>query len=577
MSVLPDAVHRIDVRRCASAPRPSLASRLPRWAGLAVFVVALINVASALTPDLPGRARTLLSLAPVQEVTLAHVAALPVGLALMVTAWWLARGSLLAARVATALLLAAGALNLLKGLDVEEATLSFGGALILWRTRATFGAASEPAAVRRALGRAVVLAVVAIAVAGLAVVGGHAATGGWLGTLRPTVALLAGTGPALLLPGWLGWLPDGVWALGLGVALLATATVLAPRRPVIDGDTDRPAAAALMRRHGSGTLGAFSLRGDLARAWAPDGDAYVAYRVEAGTLLIAGDPIGDPAAHGAALDAALATARRHGLAVGAVAAGAEFGRLARSRGLHRLYIGDEAMLATGEMDLSGGARKSLRKAVNRIDRSGYTAALHRVGDLDAPTKVALERVSAIWRDGAPERGFSMGHDQLCDRLLPDAMVVIATDADGEIRGFLHFAPVAGRPQASLAFMRRDRETPNGLMDFLVVRAAALLAHEGIEEVSLNFAPFGSLRREPAHRGERLIVRFLLLLDRFFRLGGLEHFNAKFTPRWQVRYLLFSRPVGLPRVLLAAMWAEGILPKPERPRLRSAARGPEPVA
>ena len=60
------------------------------------------------------------------------------------------------------------------------------------------------------------------------------------------------------------------------------------------------------------------------------------------------------------------------------------------------------------------------------------------------------------------------------------------------------------------------------------------------------------------------MRALLRLDRYFQLGGLEHFNAKFEPSWQPRNLLFPTPAGFPRVLLAAMWAEGVLGKPALP-------------
>ena len=111
------------------------------------------------------------------------------------------------------------------------------------------------------------------------------------------------------------------------------------------------------------------------------------------------------------------------------------------------------------MDLSGGKRKSLRKAVNRVARNGYTAELHVMGDIDAAGLAELRGVSDRWLDGSPDRGFSMAHDALADHLVPEALVVLARDADGAARGFLHFMPVFGRPVVSLGFMRRDRDTP----------------------------------------------------------------------------------------------------------------------
>ena len=56
---------------------------------------------------------------------------------------------------------------------------------------------------------------------------------------------------------------------------------------------------------------------------------------------------------------------------------------------------------------------------------------------------------------------------------------------------------------SLSFMRRDRETPNGLTEFLVVSAIQLLGERGIEELSLNFAAMRLVRRT-GHENSRAV-------------------------------------------------------------------------
>jgi lysylphosphatidylglycerol synthetase-like protein (DUF2156 family) len=52
-----------------------------------------------------------------------------------------------------------------------------------------------------------------------------------------------------------------------------------------------------------------------------------------------------------------------------------------------------------------------------------------------------------------------------------------------------------------------------------------------------------------------------LADAVFQIERLYHFNAKFFPRWEPRYLMYEHVLSLPRVGLAALWAEGQLPKP----------------
>ena len=49
----------------------------------------------------------------------------------------------------------------------------------------------------------------------------------------------------------------------------------------------------------------------------------------------------------------------------------------------------------------------------------------------------------------------------------------------------------------------------------------------------------------------------------FQIERLYRFNAKFFPRWEPRYVVYERRLGFPRVGLAALWAEGQLPKPWR--------------
>jgi lysyl-tRNA synthetase class 2 len=156
----------------------------------------------------------------------------------------------------------------------------------------------------------------------------------------------------------------------------------------------------------------------------------------------------------------------------------------------------------------------------------------------------------------------------------ETLVVIARDETAPtrpIRGVLHFVPCYGRPAVSLSFMRRDPSTPNGLTEFLVVRAIELLRDRGLEELSLNFAAFAKWMHSPVRRHERLLGKLIALGNPFFQIESLYRFNAKFFPRWEPRFLVYEGTFGLPRAGIAALWAEGQLPKPGL-RMRESAPG-----
>ncbi len=90
-------------------------------------------------------------------------------------------------------------------------------------------------------------------------------------------------------------------------------------------------------------------------------------------------------------------------------------------------------------------------------------------------------------------------------------------------------------------------------------------------MSLNFAAFAKWMHSPEKRYERVLGKLVALGNPFFQIESLYRFNAKFFPRWEPRYLVYEGALGLPRAGIAAMWAEGQLPKPTlRPPWRRAA-------
>jgi lysyl-tRNA synthetase, class II len=124
-------------------------------------------------------------------------------------------------------------------------------------------------------------------------------------------------------------------------------------------------------------------------------------------------------------------------------------------------------------------------------------------------------------------------------------------------------------------MRRRPESPNGTTEFRIVKAIEALRDRGIAEVSLNFAAFARLLREPEGLLERAAGKGIALGDSWFQIERLYRFNAKFFPRWEPRFFMYERRLGLPRAGIAALWLEGQLPKPAllsgQPRLKVSAR------
>jgi lysyl-tRNA synthetase class 2 len=525
--------------------------RLPTLAAAVALALGAVNLASALTPNIAWRGHVLLQIEPVELVPILHTLAVPASVALIVSAFYLGRRRRRAWQLALALMLTLGVLDVLKGLDFEESALSFGSAALLWWGRGAFYVRHD----RRLLLRALAAAAVVVAL-----VAGFVATVARIDSprllTRETVDLLLWIPGPVAFGDDVSWIPFAAGCAALAGLLAAAYLAFRPLAPPSEtSHTERRRARRLVRDHGRDTLAFFKLRRDAQYLFSSDGRAFAGYRIERNVLLLSGDPVGEPGSLPLLLREIRAFAERHGLRLGAVGVGSPSLPLFRAAGFGAMYIGDEAIVETAAFSLEGRAIRKVRQSVSRLEAAGYSVAAQELGRLDAGTRAQLHAVSERWLDGASERGFSMAMDSLDAGHQPDSVVVLARDGGGVVRGFLHFVPSSGRPAMSLSFMRRDRETPNGLTEYLVVKAIELMRERGIEELSLNFAAFARLIR-----ADGVAARALALGDRFFQIERLYRFNAKFNPRWEPRYLVFDGALGLPRVGLAAMFVEGQLPR-----------------
>ncbi|MFI1563329.1 phosphatidylglycerol lysyltransferase domain-containing protein [Streptomyces sp. NPDC020490] len=366
------------------------------------------------------------------------------------------------------------------------------------------------------------------------------------------------------------------WA-NVAINVLSTALVLAvfyaafrSRRavdPLTEDDETR--LRALLDRHGErDSLGYFALRREKSVVWSPTKKAAVVYRLVGGVSLASGDPIGDPEAWPGAIEPWLAEARAHGWIPAVMGASEEAGTVYARHGLDALELGDEAVVEVAEFTLEGRAMRTVRQAFNRVRRAGYTVRVRRHGDIPEDEMAYLIGRADDWRDGATERGFSMALGRLGDPRDGRCVMLECADAQGELRALLSFVPW-GPKGLSLDLMRRDRDSDNGLMEFMVIELLRRAGDIGVTQLSLNFAMFRSVFERGSRLGAGPVLRLwrslLSFFSRWWQIESLYRANAKYRPVWEPRFLLFEKSADLPRIALASARAEGFLEAPGLPK------------
>jgi lysyl-tRNA synthetase class 2 len=243
--------------------------------------------------------------------------------------------------------------------------------------------------------------------------------------------------------------------------------------------------------------------------------------------------------------------------------------LARELGLLPIRIGDEAVVRPSAFSLEGRAIRKVRQSVARSERAGYRFRVVGAGEVDPRLRAELEAVSAAWRGSQVERGFSMAMDDQFRE--PETLFAVA-ESGARVGAFLHLVPSARG--YSLGAMRRRPDTPNGLMEYLVVKLIGWSRAHGAEEVSLNFCVFADLLADPCRGRAEAVARAALRAgDRVFQLERLLVFSRKFAPEWRPRYLCVERLADLPLVGVAYLRVESLLTPPGPWARRSRSRAP----
>ncbi|PKV85372.1 phosphatidylglycerol lysyltransferase domain-containing protein [Streptomyces sp. TLI_146] len=367
-----------------------------------------------------------------------------------------------------------------------------------------------------------------------------------------------------------GWVDVTINVLST-LLLIAVIYAAFRNRKAVDPITveDEDKLRALLDKQGErDSLGYFALRREKSVIWSPTGKAAVAYRVVGGVSLASGDPIGDPEAWPGAIEPWLAEAREHGWTPAVMGASEEAGTIYARHGLDALELGDEALVETADFTLDGRAMRTVRQAYNRVKRAGYEVRIRRHADIPADEMSELLRKADDWRDGATERGFSMALGRLGDPADGQCVMLECTDGNGDLRAVLSFVPW-GPNGLSLDLMRRDRDSENGLMEFMVIELLQRAKEIQITQVSLNFAMFRSVFERGSKLGAGPVLRLwrslLSFFSRWWQIESLYRANAKYRPIWEPRFMLFEKSADLPRIGIAAARAEGFLEAPGLPK------------
>jgi lysylphosphatidylglycerol synthetase-like protein (DUF2156 family) len=290
-----------------------------------------------------------------------------------------------------------------------------------------------------------------------------------------------------------------------------------------------------------------------------DGDSAVAYRVINGVAITMSDPICAPEHAGRVIREFAAYCDANSWVPVFYSVHPQYLPIFDELGWQHMSVGEETLVRTAGLELTGKPWQKVRQALNRGIKEGMTTVWTSWDELPRPTVAEITAISEEWvaEKELPEMGFTLGGmDELKD---PEVRLMLAVGPDGRIQAVTSWLPVYrdGRVIGwTIDFMRRADGSMNGIMEFLIASAALHMKEEGAEVLSLSGAP---LATKPLAAGEaapeptamtRLLEFLAKSLEPAYGFSSLFRFKAKFNPDYETISMAFPDPLALPAIGIA---------------------------
>ncbi|WP_295854431.1 bifunctional lysylphosphatidylglycerol flippase/synthetase MprF [uncultured Microbacterium sp.] len=374
------------------------------------------------------------------------------------------------------------------------------------------------------------------------------------------------SGPALFAYQWIGVL---FWAIVVAAILWLYRR---SRRPeAVDDSHYRD----LLRR-GSDTLGFLGTWAGSSHWYSDDRECAVAYRLSGDVALAVGDPLAPEGRRSEALRGFTDYCVEHGWTPAFYSIHGDTLEDLIALGWRHVPVGVETVMDLPGLTFAGKTWQKVRQPLTRAEREGYTAVWSRWHELSVGQASQVIAIDEEWvADRAlPEMGFTLGSlDELRDR---DVRLLLAVGPDDRIEAVTSWMPswTAGEISGwTLDFMRRRTDGPNGMMEFLIAKAALELQDEGATVLSLSGAPLAddpdeAVDGDPAPL--RALLRWLAeVLEPAYGFASLFRFKGKFRPRYRPLSLAYRDPLQLPAI--GAAVGRAYLPDASRREIVALAR------
>jgi phosphatidylglycerol lysyltransferase len=320
-------------------------------------------------------------------------------------------------------------------------------------------------------------------------------------------------------------------------------TVLKPylhrKQPPI---TSREKAMELVERFGDSPVDHFKTYRDKLYYFSDRFEAFVAYRIANGFAIVLEEPVCQDDCKIPVLQEFDGHCHKMGLKTAFYRVdetGMSYFNYMKKR---KLLIGQEAVLELDKFNLEGKEKKSLRNALNSLQRKGYSTSV-----CHAPLTKELIRelkiVSDEWLKHYEKKEIVFSQGVFDEKEIEQQDVIIIRDDLGMLKAFLNIIPDFAPEECTYDLIRKTADAPGGCMDALIIELTKFAKQRNLKWLNLGLVPMAGIE-QPANTAERLIRYAYEKIKRFKQYAGLREFKAKYATTWLNKYLVYENDFDL---------------------------------
>lgn len=537
-------------------------TRIGLWsAAFLTGLVGVVNLVSAVTPNLHERNYWLKNFLPFDIRVSGHVFAALTGFVLLTLATNLLRRKRIAWLLTIGLLIISIFSHLIKGLDYEESFLSGVLLMQLLLMRDVFTAKSDRPSV--AQGVRVLIAALLFTLA-YGTIGFYLLDGkftenfSWSDAIAQTFAMFFTDNNAGLKPKsrFGDFFANSIYIIAASTIAYALFMLLRPvflREPTTV--RERQQARDIVEKYGYSSLAAFTLLSDKSYFFSPSGRSVIAYVPKGRGAIALGDPIGPFEDRKEVIVSFQLFCQRNDWYPAFYQILPNDVNLYKSLGFQVLKIGEEGIVDLQTFTLQGKAGKNLRTAINRMNKLGYEVKFYEPPIADELLH-QLKTVSDEWLQlvQGSEKKFSLGWFD--EAYLRECEIVTVQSSHGEIIAFTNIVLEYQLNEVTNDMMRHRKSIENGTMDFLFLSMFQHYKERGYDSFNIGLSALSGVgKTQESARLEKVLHYLYKHLERFYNFQGLHAYKDKFHPRWESRYLVFPSLTALPDVVVALVRAD----------------------